>query len=81
MAKHRCARCHAKGLPRDEYVRITNPANDRFLLAPLAKNAGGTGKCGEAVFASRSDPDYTAILAAFDPVDEQLRSTPRKDME
>jgi hypothetical protein len=51
-----------------------------FLLAPLAKDAGGSGACGKAVFASTADPDYQAILRLFDPVLAELRARPRTDM-
>jgi hypothetical protein len=42
-------------------VNMTNPEASPLLLAPLAKNAGGWGRCGE-VFESREDPDYKLIL-------------------
>ena len=51
-----------------------------FLLAPLAKEAGGNGLCGKAVFASTTDPDYQAILRTFDPVLAGLLTRPRTDM-
>ncbi|MGL6193814.1 MAG: hypothetical protein ACRC2T_03220, partial [Thermoguttaceae bacterium] len=49
-------------------------------LAPLAKSAGGSEKCGKAVFADTNDPDYKKILAVFAPVQKQLQETPRIDM-
>ena len=79
VAAKRCAGCHAKGIPRDFYVRIEKPELNKFLLAPLAKAAGGTGKCGPAVFASTDDPDYQAILKTFEPVAKTLRENPRED--
>ncbi len=81
VARKRCASCHKKGgLPRAEWTRITRPEYNRFLTAPLAKTAGGTERCGEAIFASKDDPDYQAIRAAFEPVLELLQQTPRMDM-
>ena len=81
VANRRCAECHAGGkVPRRQWVRITEPQYNPFLIAPLAKAAGGNEKCGKAIFADTNDPDYKAILATFDPVVEMLRNTPRMDM-
>ncbi len=80
VAAARCAGCHEKGVPRDFYTRIEQPELNRFLLAPLAKSAGGTARCGAAVFADRNDPDYQAILKTFAPVAAQLAESPRDDL-
>lgn len=81
VAQRRCAECHAQGkFPRREWVRITEPEFNPFLVAPLAKSAGGSEKCGRAVFASKQDPDYQAILATFKPVEAMLKARPRMDM-
>ncbi len=81
VAQRRCAECHAGGaVPREVWTRITNPGLNRFLLAPLAKAAGGTEACGRAVFADTSDPDYQALLRTFEPVTAQLQARPRDDM-
>jgi hypothetical protein len=69
--------------PRRSWVRITEPELNPFLLAPLAKSAGGTGKCVAspgAVFQDKNDPDYIAILRCFEPTTEALKKTPRIDM-
>ncbi len=81
VADRRCAGCHADGIPRTFYTRITNPERNNFLLAPLARTAGGLQKCGEPVFRSKKDPDYRKILATFEPVHRLLRERPRADME
>ena len=57
-----------------------NPERNSFLLAPLAKEAGGTEKCGKAVFLSTSDPDYQRILRTSDPIHVLLKERPRADM-
>ena len=62
------------------YVRITNVQDNSFLLAPLAKSAGGTEGCGEAVFKDKTDPDYQRILAEFAPNTKLLKERPRLDM-
>jgi len=81
VARRRCAECHNGGkIPRREWTRITEPELNPFLVAPLAVAAGGSERCGKAVFKDKSDPDYQAILAAFKPVTEMLKKTPRMDM-
>ena len=81
VAERRCSQCHDKGTPpRRVWTRITEPELNNFLLAPLAKAAGGSEKCGTAVFADTSDPDYRTILATFGPIAEMLKQTPRLDM-
>jgi len=81
VAKRRCAECHQGGkVPRREWVRITEPELNRFLVAPLAKSAGGSERCGKPVFKDKNDPDYQAILATFEPVTEMLEQRPRMDM-
>ena len=79
VRKRRCASCH-DSVPRKFYTRVTNIEENSFLLAPLAKLAGGTEVCGQAVFKSRNDPDYQAIIKAFDPITEMLKEKPRLDM-
>jgi len=85
VAKRRCVSCHSKNgrpdIPRKRWVRVTNPHLNDFLLAPLAKRAGGTERCGRAVFADTDDPDYQAILKTFDAAEELLTSPPRADLE
>jgi len=61
-------------------LRIENPHLNTFLLAPLRKAAGGTGRCGNPVFASKDDPDYQAVLKTFLPIHEIMKQTPRMDM-
>jgi len=81
VAKRRCSECHEGGkIPRQFWTRIVNPQMNSFLLAPLAKKAGGSGACGKEVFQSAADPDYQAILRTFDPVLAHLRELPRTDM-
>jgi len=81
VAKRRCASCHKGGtIPRTFYTRVTNVGDNGFLLAPLAKAAGGTEACGRAVFKTTNDPDYQAIIKVFAPITEMLQATPRMDM-
>jgi hypothetical protein len=86
VAARRCTSCHGEvegvhSFPNSFYVRIDHPGRNRFLRAPLAKTAGGSGACGEAIFTSTDDPDYRALLDLFNPVQELLARRPRLDME
>src|ERR1019366_4157312 len=59
VARRRCDECHNGGkIPRQFWTRVVNPQMNNFLLAPRAKDAGGSGACGKAIFASAADPDY-----------------------
>ncbi|MBN2477580.1 MAG: hypothetical protein JXB62_23435 [Pirellulales bacterium] len=81
VAQRRCVECHQDAkIPRRVWTRITEPELNPFLIAPLAKSAGGSQKCGKAVFADRNDRDYQAILATFRPIAAMLEKTPRMDM-
>ncbi|UCE48997.1 MAG: hypothetical protein JSW47_02425 [Phycisphaerales bacterium] len=81
VVDRRCSQCHDQGaIPRRVWTRITEPELNNFLLAPLAKAAGGSQKCGTAVFADTTDPDYRAILVTFEPISQMLKQTPRMDM-
>ncbi len=81
VAQRRCAECHDGGnIPRREWLRITRPELNPFLLAPLSREAGGTQRCARAVFQDIRDPDYQAILATFEPISRMLAERPRMDM-
>ena len=88
VGQRRCVSCHNQKngdkeelkIPRTFYLRVTNPQLNDFLLAPLAKSAGGTEACGAPVFYSKDDPDYKAILKTFEPLDQMLKTKPRMDM-
>ncbi len=85
VSARRCVSCHADGegnpaVPLTFYLRVTSPELNSFMLAPLARDAGGTEACGLAVFESKDDPDYQAILQTFNPILELLKAEPREDM-
>jgi hypothetical protein len=81
VARRRCAECHSGGkIPRQVWTRITHPHLNAFLVAPLAKTAGGSQACGLPVFVDTQDPDYRAILNTFTPVTRMLEERPRMDM-
>ncbi|MBM3475438.1 MAG: hypothetical protein FJX75_19410 [Armatimonadetes bacterium] len=79
VAARRCAACHANGVPRAGYVRLTRPEMNDFLAAPLAKAAGGRGTCGE-VYKGPDDPDYAALIEAVKSAERRLIEKPRMDM-
>jgi hypothetical protein len=75
--------CNAKKprtLPLKFYLRWEKPELNNFMLAPLAKAAGGTEKCGEIIFKDQNDPDYQKLLRAFDPIQAMVKELPRMDM-
>ena len=81
VAARRCAECHQDGkIPRRVWTRVTHPHLNSFLLAPLAKEAGGNQRCGPPVFLTQDDPDYLTILETFRPIEQLLTDTPRMDM-
>ena len=81
VAKRRCASCHKGGkVPRKVYLRVTHPERNSFLVAPLARAAGGNQKCKKPVFLDKDDPDYKKILATFDEILARIKKTPRMDM-
>ena len=89
VAGRRCASCHEKAgadqnwvfaLPGNFFIRIDSPELNNFLQAPLARAAGGTEKCGQAVFPDTDDDDYRRIVQAFETLRRQLRRNPRVDM-
>jgi hypothetical protein len=60
-------------------IRIDHPERNPLLAAPLAKVAGGTGKCGEAVFKDTHDADYRRLIDLFEELHTRLDAHPRLD--
>ncbi|MBQ8114282.1 MAG: PD40 domain-containing protein [Kiritimatiellae bacterium] len=86
-------RFHRKDDPRNgragRYSRhlifnLTRPEKSMYLMAPLAKEAGGLGLCtnaqGKAVFATKEDPGYAKLLAVVEDAKKMLDADPRFDM-
>jgi hypothetical protein len=65
---------------RHVLYNLTRPEMSPLLLAALAKDAGGYGRCRGPVFASTADPDYQAILAGIRQAGEKLNEMKRFDM-
>ena len=89
IASRRCVSCHKDArktkdwvfkLKDNFFIRIDNPQLNNFLKAPLAEKAGGTQKCGQAVFKDKNDPDYAKIMDGFNKLQQKLNKRPRFDM-
>jgi len=87
----RCAGCHKpQEVLRTDWIDVRDPARSLFLLAPLAKTAGGWDKCrkavggipaGQAVYAEKSEADYQAVLKVVTSAVKRAADQPRRDME
>jgi mono/diheme cytochrome c family protein len=78
--QRRCAACHKDAKPSVPWLRLTGAERNPFLAGPLARAAGGRGRCGEGVFTTKDDPDYRAILETINEAAAALRDRPRMDM-
>ena len=80
----RCATCHGHGDGRHDTWWLSLNRHEvkrsRALAAPLARSAGGWGRCVPPVFADGDDPDYRAMLAAFTSLHDTLAARPRADL-
>ena len=78
----RCAACHAvEQVSRLDWIDVRRPERSLFLTAPLAKSAGGSGKCGPAaVYATAADPDYAAVRKLVEDAVKRARAQPRRDV-
>ncbi len=80
--QRRCQSCHqATDITRPYWIDVHDPTNSLFLLAPLAKSAGGTEKCGSATYTSKSDPDYQALLGLLQRATARAWAHPRRDLQ
>ena len=76
----RCASCHGQDAGRIERIKFLEVEKSPALLAPLAKAAGGTEKCGQPVFESRDDPDAKALIDTLNQLAQEIKTNPREDM-
>lgn len=76
----RCAGCHQAGdVSRLDWIDLRNPAQSRFLTAPLAA-AAGQGKCTPAVYQDQRDPDYRTVREAVEAAAQKAWTLPRRDL-
>jgi mono/diheme cytochrome c family protein len=77
----RCATCHQPGeVSRLDWVDWRDPRRSRFLTAPLAREAGGRGRCSPIVYRDTADLDYQALLHLLDAATHRTRTQPRRDV-
>jgi hypothetical protein len=80
--QRRCADCHEpERISRLDWINIHAPDESRFLMAPLAESAGGSGVCSEAVYRSAEDSDYQHLLLTVRSAVDQVWSRPRRDVQ
>jgi mono/diheme cytochrome c family protein len=78
----RCASCHKpEEVSRTWWIDLRKPERSLFLVAPLAKEAGGTAKCKEPVYKDDKDPDYLAVRQAVEAAVRQAWANPRRDLK
>jgi mono/diheme cytochrome c family protein len=78
----RCASCHAPDkVTRPDWIDLGQPQNSRFLVAPLAKEAGGRGKCSQPVYKDQNDPDYQAVRQLVEAAVKRAWANPRRDLK
>ncbi len=78
----RCQACHKPAdVTRLSWIDLRQPDRSLFLIAPLAKPAGGTGKCSEAVYSDTGDADYQAVCTLVRKAVEKAWQLPRRDLE
>jgi mono/diheme cytochrome c family protein len=78
----RCAECHAPDtVSRLDWIDLKTPSKSRFLVAPLARSAGGMERCGRAIYADQNDPDYAALRKAVEEAVKKAWQFPRRDVE
>jgi hypothetical protein len=63
-----------------DWIDLREPARSLFLSAPLAREAGGSGKCGQVVYQDASDADYRAVLAVVADAVQKAWAQPRRDV-
>ena len=78
----RCSECHAPDVvSRLDWIDLKEPAKSLFLTAPLAATAGGTERCGRAIYADQNDPDYRTLQKAVEDAVRKALQYPRRDVE
>ncbi len=77
----RCAACHKpEQITRADWIDLRRPERSLMLVAPLAKRAGGTGKCSRPVYSDRSDPDYRKVRQLVEAAVTRAWQYPRRDL-
>jgi len=78
----RCGDCHQPAdVSRLDWIDLGRPQQSLFLTAPLAEEEAGTGRCQQAVYKDRSDPDYQTILGLVESAVRKAWDHPRRDLK
>nr|CAX69026.1 hypothetical protein, TolB-like family [uncultured bacterium] len=78
----RCTGCHAAdAVTRLDWIDLYQPGHTLFLEAPLARAAGGVGRCGKDVYKNADDPDYRAVWELVRDAVAKAWARPRRDLK
>ena len=78
----RCGSCHqVADVTRADWIDIHRPERSLFLAAPLAKAAGGTGRCNKTTYENGDDPDYQSVMQLVEAAVENAWKNPRRDLK
>jgi hypothetical protein len=61
-------------------INYTNPHLSKALVDNLAKSSGGNAPARKAIFKSKKDQNYIAILNSINKIKQRLEENPRIDM-
>ncbi len=79
--QRRCASCHElKTITRLDWIDLHEPAQSLFLAAPLVRDAGGQGKCGQTIYRDQQDADYRAVRELVAAAVRRAWEKPRRDL-
>jgi mono/diheme cytochrome c family protein len=78
----RCQSCHeSAAITRPDWIDMYEPRRSRFLVAPLARSAGGSQQCGEVIYRDQQDPDYRTLAELLDEAVRRAWERPRRDVQ
>jgi mono/diheme cytochrome c family protein len=78
----RCSSCHKTNeVTRLDWIDLHQPRQSLFLRAPLSRQAGGLGKCGQAVYSNTADADYRSVLDLVQEAVKKAWANPRRDLK
>jgi len=79
--ERRCVACHQPGeLSRLDWIDVREPHRSLFLSAPLAKEAGGTGRCPGGVYREAGDRDHQTLRELVAAAVKKAWAAPRRDL-
>jgi len=82
LHQRRCGACHQPAdVSRLDWIDLHDAARTVFLAAPLAKQAGGSGKCAQPTYRDTTDADYQAVFQRVRTAVEKAWSFPRRDLK